>query len=287
VEKVRRAEKQDPAQKARQRSGTPLFSKHFLLAERKHKEEVWSEEEYKPFSGKLHKYILSRGLSIDTCKTWEIGYDKDKKRIMFPVRRYPDGALVGAVGRTVEKGVEPTYLTYFNFKKSHFLYGEHFLRKASEGVFSEAMGYDLPAQDGVIVVEGMMDVLKLYEIGYENVVGLMTAAISKRQISTIKKTGRDVYLMMDWDRAGISGRAAAAKAFSQKCRVYDVPGIRKCECGSRWSELNNSGDHVCSGCGVPWTNYSGDEKRLKDPDGLKEEEVLDCLRESKIVRISS
>lgn len=285
VERVRRAERQDPVAKAYQRAS--IFSKEFLVLDRKYKEEIWSEEEYKPYAGKTHKYILDRGVSLDACQTWELGYDPEKRRVMFPVRRYPDLALVGAVGRTVEKGVEPTYLTYFNFKKSNFLYGEHRLKRASEAVIGEALGYDLPAQDGVIVVEGMMDVLKLCGIGYENVVGLMTATISKRQVSTLKKTGRDIYMMLDWDRAGMSGRRTVAKAFAEKCRVYDVPGFRRCSCGSRWSMLDGDDEQVCRECKAPWTDYSGEDKRFKDPDGLTEEELLDCLGSAKIVRISS
>jgi len=287
LDRVCLEEKQDPAQKARLRPS--IFSKEFLMGQKQHEEERWAEEEYAPYAGKVHKYLIERGVSVATCEAWGIGYDPEKKRVMFPVRRHCDGALVGAVGRTVEKKVEPTYLTYFNFKKSNFLYGEHFLKTSSEPVIGEALGYDLPAQEGVVLVEGMMDVLKLYEMGYGNVAGLMTATISKRQASTLKRVGRALYLMLDWDKAGASGRRGAIKAFIEKSPVYDVPGIFPCSnCGSRWSKINDSGDHVCRECGNLWTLYdTEDTRRFKDPDGLTSEEILDCLSHAKRVKISS
>lgn len=281
LDKVKKAEKQNPVEKAKHRKST--LSWDFMLAKKRYDEEMWAEEDYLPYAGQTHRYILNRGVSLDTCRTWEIGYDSDKRRIVFPVRRFPDSALVGAVGRTIDQAVEPSYLTYFNFKKSNFLYGEHLLKEESEPVLGEAMGYDLPGQRAVILVEGMMDVLKLYEMGYENVVGLMTATVSRRQISTLKRIGRDVYLMLDWDEAGMSGRVSAVEALKEKHRLYDVPGVRTCSsCGSRWMKLQGR-LLFCRSCGSPWEV----DAQKKDPDSLEEREILDCLQNAKRIGISS
>jgi len=286
LEKVRLAERQDPIDKCYKRQS--IYNKEFLIGVKRHKEEVWSEEEYAPFAGKAHKYIIDRGVSVDTCRIWEIGYDPEKRRVMFPVRRYQDGALVGCVGRTVDKHVEPTYLTYFNFKKSNFLYGEHLLKDENQPIIGEALGYDLPAQDGVILVEGMMDVLKLCGMGYENVVGLMTSNVSKRQVQKLKKVGRDIYLMMDWDKAGVMGRENATRSLFGKQPVFDVPGVTVCSsCGSRWSRVGKTGDgrigHICRKCGKPWVTKEG----KKDPDSLADEEIIDCLKNAKRIEVSS
>lgn len=282
LERVQGMERQDPVQKARERPS--IFSKEFLLGQKQHEEEVWAEEEYAPYSGKVHKYLLNRGVDIATCQRWDLGYDPEKRRVLFPVRRFGDSALVGMMGRTIDEGVEPTYLTYFNFKKSSFLYGEHFLKDISKPVLGDVFGYDLPAQSGVILVEGMMDVLKLFRMGYENVVGLMTATISKRQIRTLKRTGRDIYLMMDWDYAGMTGRKKVVEAFAGKQFVYDVPGITCCKvCGNRWSEISDSLEYVCRKCKSVWEV----DPKKKDPDGLTHDEILGCLDSAKKVKISS
>jgi DNA primase len=290
LERVRRIERQDPVQKAERRRGG-IFSKDFRIGVKKHEEEVWNEAEYEPFAGKTHKYILDRGVSVDTCRIWEIGYDPEKRRVMFPVRRFQDNALVGCVGRTIDKDVEPSYLTYFNFKKSDFLYGEHFMKDEREPILGEVMGYDLPAQDGIIIVEGMMDVLKLYGMGYENVVGLMTSNVSKRQIQKLKRISRDIYMMMDWDKAGMMGRESSVREFLLKHIVYDVPGVEVCDhCGSRWSRVGKSAEtgrlsHMCRECQKPWDPEK--KRKKKDPDSLSEAEILDCLQNAKRVRVSS
>lgn len=288
IETIRVSEKQDPVQMGIRRKS--IFSKEFLIGVKKHEEEVWDESEYEPYAGKTHKYIIERGVSLEMCRTWEIGYDPSMRRVTFPVRRMGDKALVGCVGRTIDAGVEPTYYTYFNFKKGSFLYGEHFLKAEGEPVLGDVMGYDLPAQDATIIVEGMMDVLKLYSIGYDNVVGVMTSEVSERQRRKLKKVGRDVYLMLDWDRAGMIGRANAAPHLVGKHNVFDVPGFEGCfQCGHRWSMLGRDEDgrmiHMCRACKSPWDPEK--KRKKKDPDSLSEAEIIDCLKNAERVKVSS
>lgn len=282
---VRAEEKHDPRHK--RTKYVDQFGKTILKGLKKRELEVWSEEEYAPFAGKVPKYILDRGVDIETCKHWEIGYDKEKERVLFPVRRN-DGVLVGAVGRTIHKGVEPTYLTYFNFSKSQFLFGEHLLKSAGEPTIAEGMGYGLPAEEGVILVEGMMDVLKLYQMGYENVAAIMTSNVSGVQVRKVLRLGRPVYLMLDWDKAGVQGRKVVVPHLFERQLVFDVPGVTLCkECDTRWSKINEDKKgrqtHVCRGCGCAWEVDSA----KKDPDSLTNEEILDCLKNSKRVGVSS
>lgn len=260
-----------------------------MLMKAKQAVEVWSDEEIAQFIGRVPKYILKRGVSLETCKKWEIGYDEKDKRVIFTVRRR-DGKLVGAVGRTILNNVEPKYITYFNFNKSNFFYGEHLLLGRDKPTMFEAMGFDYPAQDGIIVVEGNMDVLKLSEIGYENIVGVMTSTLSKNQIRTLLDLERPVYLMLDWDKAGIKGRQAAVhKLYERLPFIYDVPGVRGCvKCGFRWSKViavdmgqDRSYRHVCRKCGEDWII----DPNKKDPDQLDQDEILSCLKAAKLVTV--
>jgi hypothetical protein len=245
--------------------------------------EVWDEEELKPFVGKVPKYILNRGVSIGTCKTWELGYDEENCRVVFPVRRL-DGKLVGAMSRALRQVSGAKYLPLFPFSKSLFLYGEHRAKAAERPTVLEAMGFDLPAQKGVILVEGMMDVLRMFEYGYEeNILGLMTSSLSAAQERKVRDFNRPVYLMLDWDLSGIRGRMRCRDRLKGDLPLFDVPGVVKCSnCGGRWQTVcSDEGidSLACRACHSPWpANFD-----KKDPDQLSKDEILDCLLAAEFV----
>lgn len=54
----------------------------------------------------------------------------------------------------------------------------------------------------IIVVEGFMDVIRLYTIGIKNVVATMGTAITKDHAELIKKLSKNVVLCFDGDKAG-------------------------------------------------------------------------------------
>lgn len=56
----------------------------------------------------------------------------------------------------------------------------------------------------LIIVEGFMDVIRLYSIGIRNVVALMGTSLTKNQIALIKRVTSNVYLCLDGDSAGRS-----------------------------------------------------------------------------------
>jgi hypothetical protein len=147
------------------------------------------------------------------------------------------------------------------------------------------MGYDMPAQSSVIVVEGLTDVLRLHRLGYENVAGVMTSRLSEEQIVKLKSLGRDIYLMLDWDLAGYQGRKSAIEMLFDKVFIFNVPGITVCkDCGCMWPKVsrNNEGRTAlhCSSCNAIWFV----DKDKKDPDGLTDEQILECLKNAERVR---
>lgn len=168
--------------------------------------EVFPEAEAEQFTGRVPQYALDRGLSLETCKAWQLGYDegwgpKPTPRLVFPVRRQ-DGALVGLVGRATD-GARPKYYNYWNFRKSRHLYGLDKVPADSEAL---------------ILVEGMIDTLVWWSYGLP-VAGTMGAIPSKAQ-AALAVGFRRVYLALDKDTAGQEGERALLDMLQDRVAVY-------------------------------------------------------------------
>lgn len=164
---------------------------------------IIDEEEIVSMMGLAHPYILRRGISVDTLRVWEGGYDARMKRAIFPVRNLA-GQLVGAVGRTVNNH-RVRYFNYFDFKKSQFLFGEHLAKGGS-----------------LIVVEGLLDTVAVWQalqkenaLGEFSVVGLLGSEPSPKQIEKIKLLANEVILFLDNDQAGYTGTRELIKFLSK------------------------------------------------------------------------
>lgn len=150
------------------------------------------------------KYMLRRGYTKETLKKWEIGFDAEDRRVVFPVRDR-SGKLLGTSGRAIDKHVEPRYL-HAGFDKSNVLYGEHFCRNVT----------------GVVVVEGQTDalaidqrarkILKRMNLG---VVGVLGANVPDAQVAKLSRYNK-VILAFDNDEAGQSAIASVGKRLNEK-----------------------------------------------------------------------
>lgn len=141
----------------------------------------------------LKKYIendlVDSGISIRTSNKV---YDIFKNRIMFPLWDI-NGKVVGFSGRIYNNTSESKYINSKEtkiFKKGSLLYNYH---NAREYAIKE---------DNIIIVEGFMDVIRLYSIGVKNVVATMGTAITKEHVSLIKRLSNNVTLLFDGDSAG-------------------------------------------------------------------------------------
>ena len=141
----------------------------------------------------LKKYIendlVDSGISIGTGNNV---YDIFKNRIMFPLWDI-NGRVVGFSGRIYNNTSESKYINSKEtkiFKKGSLLYNYH---NAREYAIKE---------DNIIIVEGFMDVIRLYSIGVKNVVATMGTAITKEHVSLIKRLSNNVTLLFDGDAAG-------------------------------------------------------------------------------------
>jgi hypothetical protein len=149
------------------------------------------------------RYMLERGFSKATLRSWDIGYDKDARRVTFPVFDR-EGRLVGVTKRAVEPDVQPRYL-HVNYQKGLVLYGEH---------RAEAYASRLP----LILVEGPTSVLRASQHGVPNVVATLGATVTLAQVRRAARYRR-VVLAFDGDAAGRAATHRAGYALARRLEV--------------------------------------------------------------------
>ena len=122
-------------------------------------------------------------------------YDRFRGRVIFPIRNIK-GDFIAMGGRIIDEG-EPKYLnspeTSF-FNKSNELFGLYEVKESERNIAS------------LIVVEGYMDVIGLYEHGIKNAVATLGTAVTPNHVSKIMRYTNKIFFAFDGDLAG--GKAA-------------------------------------------------------------------------------
>jgi predicted RNA-binding Zn-ribbon protein involved in translation (DUF1610 family) len=140
-----------------------------------------------PYGGRTAQQLLDRGVTLETCKAWDVGFDRPNQRITYPVRD-SEGRLVGLVGGTVRKKQEwedgfVKYKNYWSrvhnscgFSLSHrdgqyycpncgnvAVRREHALEgfRKAQHLFGSQFFHG--AEAVAIVVEGVVDALKVWQ----------------------------------------------------------------------------------------------------------------------------
>lgn len=169
---------------------------------------VWDEKELEPYLGRTARYVLNRGISIETCREWQIGWDDYRKRVVFPVRN-AKGGLIGMQGRTILESTDdnPPWFNYWYFPKTNYLYGEHKID---------------PNVRKLMVVEGCFDALKMWEYGIRNVVATMGSYPSSIQVKKMRDYAMDVYLALDGDKAGREGAVFFKEWLAGRVRLFHM-----------------------------------------------------------------
>ncbi len=182
------------------------------------------------FGKEAVKYLNERGLSEDIIKEFGIGlsldtndsllqvltkkgyktdqleelglvnnasgdyYDMFTKRITFPLWD-KDGHIIGFSARVYrgEKNVSKYMNSRENkiFHKGDTLYNYHNAKDIAK------------REKEIIVVEGFMDAIRLSSVGIKNVVALCGTAMTKEQVTLLKKLRCKVILCLDNDNAGL------------------------------------------------------------------------------------
>ena len=156
------------------------------------------------FSDDLYQYLKKLGyedgllsqsglVSFDEVRG---GHDKFWDRIMFPIMD-ANNRVVGFGGRVMGDGM-PKYLNSPEtaiFDKSKILYGLNRARRSRESY--------------ILICEGYMDVIALYQAGFTNAVAALGTAFSQSHANLLKRYTKEVVLTFDSDKAGT---AAALRA---------------------------------------------------------------------------
>ena len=169
-----------------------------------------------------HPYPASRGLTEATVKSYGIGYCTKgclRGYVAIPIHNR-DGKLVAYIGRWPGDPPEdrPKYKLPKGFKKRL-------------EVFNLDRALKEPADQPLLVVEGVFDCLRLVQIGYPRTVALLGSSLSPRQEVLIRDaagTNGPLCLLLDADDAGRHGASDAAARLSRFCavRTLDIGEFR-------------------------------------------------------------
>lgn len=118
-------------------------------------------------------------------------FDLFRERVMFPIRKVT-GEVIGFGGRILDKG-EPKYLNSPEtplFHKGRVLYG---LDQTARYIRSE---------DRVIVVEGYMDLIAMFQAGIHNLAATLGTALTLDHAYALRKLTPNITVLFDGDAAG-------------------------------------------------------------------------------------
>lgn len=158
-------------------------------------------------------WFLQRGFTWHTVNFWGLHYDNIGDAIIIPV--YWDDELVGTITRNTNSHL-PKYQNSPNLPKSKILFGE----------ISET-------KDEIIIVEGVLDALWLWQLGY-NVVSILGSHLSGEQVDILKgyRFG-EIVLALDNDEAGQAGTDEAIGKLTYagwllpQITIINFPGVDK------------------------------------------------------------
>ncbi|MCF0200206.1 MAG: toprim domain-containing protein, partial [Bacteroidales bacterium] len=142
-------------------------------------------------NGYSKELLMEMGL----CKEGKTGlFDFYHGRVMFPIHSVT-GHVLGFGGRTLF--TDKKIAKYFNspeseiYQKKDTLYGIYFAKSA------------IVKEDNCILVEGYFDVLRMHQIGIENVVASSGTSLTQEQIKLVKRYTKNITMLYDGDAAGL------------------------------------------------------------------------------------
>lgn len=140
-------------------------------------------------------------------------YDRFRDRLMFPIIDIR-GNVIGFGGRIFE-GDSAKYLNTSDtpvFNKKHNLFSLNFAKSHANGE--------------LILMEGYMDVISLYQNGIKNAVASLGTALTIEQARLISRYAETVYICYDTDEAGTRAVNRAIEMFegiNVKTKILSLP----------------------------------------------------------------
>jgi len=171
----------------------------------------------------LEKYLKSKGYKeyeieksglIIKRKDKSGYYDEFRNRIIFPIYDRKN-RIIGFGGRVIDDS-QPKYLNSPDsliFSKGHNLFAANLLEKKSHN-------------ERIVLVEGYMDVVSLFNKGIFYAVASLGTALTKDQGKLLSKLGDNIYICYDGDEAGLKAADRAIDILKQediKAEVIVLP----------------------------------------------------------------
>ncbi|MCC3867024.1 DNA primase [Terrisporobacter mayombei] len=144
-------------------------------------------------------------------------YDRFRNRVMFPIFDYR-GNVIGFGGRVLDNSL-PKYLNSPDsllFNKRFNLYGLNYAKKSI-------------SNDTLILVEGYMDLISLYEHGIENVVATLGTALTNEQGKLIKRYASTAIISYDSDDAGVKATLRAIEILRGQNINVKILNLKDCK----------------------------------------------------------
>lgn len=136
----------------------------------------------------------------------EAHYDTFRDRIIFPIWDQ-FGQVIGFTSRSIRDDQKPKYLNSadsFIFNKKNILYGFHLAKNA------------IREKDAVILVEGNMDQVALYNNGFHHTVAVMGVALGAPSLERLIAMTKNIYLALDSDNAGFIAMERINRQLAEK-----------------------------------------------------------------------
>lgn len=156
-------------------------------------------------------YFLNKGFSKEILQKFYVGDCLNPQKPMFnravcPILDEEGKNVLGCAGRRIiDKDYLQKWKYSYGFKSGSNLYG---LWLAKPTILKTSR---------IILVEGMMDVAKLHEMGYAETVGLFGVNLTNNQLGILNRLGvMNVDFLLDGDEAG----QIAGKRNYEKCKDY-------------------------------------------------------------------
>ena len=150
--------------------------------------------------GYSEKEIIETGLFYENDQNKTL-VSRFKNRIIFPIKNL-FGEFIGCGGRTVLSSVPAKYInspeTIF-FKKGNNLYNFNNAKNENKNT------------DHILIVEGYMDVVSLYNSGIKNVCASLGTAITDSQINLAWRNFKNIIICFDGDSSGLAAAYRAAE----------------------------------------------------------------------------
>lgn len=242
------AEAQDFLKGKAELSKVPVFIPEYVLG-------AWSE---------IPETLVKAGFSEETLKSYEVGVDKERKRIIFPVRDYL-GRLAAINGRALEPWMNPRYKVYDARKPNGELYG--IVEGYAPDNRAHLFGYHTVYPERffrkenvcppLIIVEGYKACMWLRQLGFNHSVALQGSSLSLGQKRLLQRLSGPFYVFLDHQ---------AGKSYTDtfgRCAAIDIA-----------EALSRTGrSFVCT--------YPKEKPNNTQPDSLSKEEVETILKNAR------